>query len=129
MSLFLFRIFIAFDVISDNEGSPFPVLLRSISYAMCEVLNSPRKDIDEKWKRKLPLFIGILRLDLNWHAIHSELIMFCKRSLTYFSRLIFLRLHFTFAHLGHNRRCFRQCYQSRLFSTQTCASCSFLSVY
>lgn len=42
--------FIAFDVISDNEGSPFPVLSRSISYAMCDGLNSPRKYIDENLK-------------------------------------------------------------------------------
>lgn len=72
--------FIVFDVIFDNEGFLFLVLLCFILYVMCDGLNSFRKYIYRwKFKRKFLFFIGILRLDFNGYIIYNELIVFCLR--------------------------------------------------
>lgn len=42
--------FIVFDVIFDNDGFLFLVLLCFILYVMCDGLNSFRKDLDENLK-------------------------------------------------------------------------------
>lgn len=71
--------FIVFDVIFDNEGFLFLVLLCFILYVMCDGLNSFRKYIDENLKVNFLFFIGILRLDFNGYIIYNELIVFCLR--------------------------------------------------